>query len=419
MIHHSNLIFALLCMLAPIYGCGGSADATSGLPVDKPDANAKPDANGFDAGSWRDPRGSDSQDAALHVPTTQQLFDGSIAAPLQDAGVRIDDAGETGGSTGAAPNTDPSAVRIVGRQLVVEGKPFQIQGVCWNPVGRGGVHPADLDFRGFVDRDAPLMRAAGINAVRTYDAITDMAVLDALYAQGIYVLNTVYAWGGAEPSAVEAPVRAVKDHPAIVMWVLGNEWNYNGLYVGMSHQQSLETLNRAAALIRELDDRHPIATIYGEIPSRETVAAMPDIDIWGINAYRGLSFFDLFERYSEVSDKPMFLGEYGADAYDATQGAVNLPAQAQATEALTREILDHSAAATMDGTCLGGTLFEWADEWWKDANGSPDTQETGGIAPGGGPHPDQTFNEEWWGLVDIDRNPRPAYGRLKALYAPE
>ena len=333
--------------------------------------------------------------------------DGSGEGEPEQGGSEPDPSGEGG------EDATGSGVRVAGRPLLVDGQAFRIQGVCWNPVGRGGVHPADLDFAGFAASDAALMRAAGINAVRTYETITDTAVLDALHAAGIRVLNMIYTWGGDEPSVVDARVEAVKDHPAILMWVLGNEWNYNGLYVGLSHQESIDAINEAAARIRAIDDTHPIASIYGEIPSQETVEAMPEIDVWGINAYRGLSFGNLFEQFEAVSDKPMFLGEYGADAYDANQGAVNLEAQADATRALTEEILDHSAA----GRCLGGTIFEWADEWWKDGAGSPDAQDVGGIAPGGGPHPDQTFNEEWWGVVDIDRNPRPAYEALQSLYA--
>jgi hypothetical protein len=328
------------------------------------------------------------------------------------------DAGGTGGHPdGSLVDGGGEGVALEAGRLWIDGQPFVIRGVCWNPVPKGGVHPAGLDFAGFVEQDAALMQAAGINAVRTYEPLTDTAVLDALHARGIYVLNAAYAWGGDDPSVVDARVSAVKDHPAILMWVLGNEWNYNGLYVGMSHADALAALNEAAARIRALDDEHPIATVYGEIPSRETIEAMPLIDIWGINAYRGLSFGNLFDQLAENTDKPMFLAEYGADAYDANQDAVNLQAQADATRALTQELIDHGAAIDGDGQCLGGTIFEWADEWWKDGDGSPSAQEPGGIAPGGGPHPDQTFNEEWWGVVDIDRNPRPAYDALKALYA--
>ena len=403
-----------------LIGCAGDAD-------DPAPASASGTSGGSAAGGGSGAAGhaagqTGPLDPGTQVPAAGGREGAGGAGGSGGASAEPDEgpiAGRDAGTTDASDAGGADATRGVtleGNRLQVDGKPFSIRGVCWNPVPRGGVHPADLDFAGAVEADAALMQAAGINAVRTYETITDTAVLDALYAAGIYVLNMAYAYGGDSPSVVDARVNAVKDHPAILMWVLGNEWNYNGLYVGQSHQEALAALVEAAQRIRAIDDRHPIATVYGELPSAETVEAMPLIDVWGINAYRGLSFGDLFDRFAALSDKPMFLAEYGADAYDATQDAVNLAAQAQATRALTQEILDHGAASGSEGPCLGGTIFEWADEWWKDGHGSASTQEPGGIAPGGGPYPDQTFNEEWWGVVDIDRNPRPAYEELKALY---
>jgi hypothetical protein len=322
----------------------------------------------------------------------------------------------TGGGGGTIDDGGLPVIAIDGRRLTVDGEPFQIHGVCWNPVPEGGVHPANLDYAGFVAEDAALMQAAGIDVVRTYEPLTDRAVLDALYAHGIYVLEGVYAWGGDPASVVTDRVRAVVDHPAVLMWLLGNEWNYNGLYVGLSHDDARDRLNEAAALIRAEDPSRPIATVYGELPTAEVIASMPLIDVWGINAYRGIGFGDLFDRWAERSAKPMFLSEYGADAYNATLPGVDTASQAAAAEALTQEILDHASSADASDVCLGGTIFEWADEWWKDSGGAPDQHDVGGVAPGGGPYPDSTFNEEWWGIVDIDRNPRPAYDALKALY---
>jgi hypothetical protein len=308
------------------------------------------------------------------------------------------------------------AISIDGPQILVGGEPVHLRGVNWNPVPKGGTHPQDLAYADFAAQDIALMQAAGINAVRTYEPLTDGGVLDALAQAGIFVLNTVYPYGGNSVDSVDAPVNAVKQHPAILLWVIGNEWNYNGLYVDLSLSDSIQRINEVAARIRTLDVEHPIATVYGELPDESVLADLGSIDVWGLNVYSGRSFGDRFDEWAARSDKPMFFGEYGADAWNATSGEYDPESQALATRDLTSEILDNSVLS--GGVCSGGTLFEFADEWWKDSGGSPDVQDIGGIAPGGGPYPDSTFNEEYWGIVTIERAPRPAYDALKELYAP-
>lgn len=302
-------------------------------------------------------------------------------------------------------------VRLLDGQLLVDGEPFYLRGVCYNPVPRGATHPDGIDFAGLSAIDIPLMQQAGINVVRTYVPLTDAAVLDAFHAAGIRVINGIFVADGSTDDVV-ARARALKGHPAILMWSLGNEWNYNGLYVNLSEADAQARIADVAAALRAEDPSHPIATVYGELPPADTVAALADIDVWGINVYRGIGFDTLFADWAARSDKPMFVAEYGADAFNATTGMYDPASQAQAVGELTRAIRDAG------GRVLGGTVFEWADEWWKVGGGSPGEQDVGGAAPGGGPYPDGTFNEEWWGLVDIDRNPRPAYQSLADAFAP-
>ena len=53
--------------------------------------------------------------------------------------------------------------------------------------------------------------------------------------------------------------------------------------------------------------------------------------------------------------------------------------------------------------CSGVAVFSFTDGWWKAGN--PDSQDPGGSAPNSGGVPyDGAANEEYWGIVDIDRN---------------
>ena len=62
--------------------------------------------------------------------------------------------------------------------------------------------------------------------------------------------------------------------------------------------------------------------------------------------------------------------------------------------------------------CVGVTLFEFCDEWWKAGN--PNQQDIGGFA-NAIPY-DNYANEEYWGIVTRDREPKQSYYVVKDIY---
>tara|TARA_B110000037_G_scaffold132737_1_gene150653 strand:+ start:2816 stop:3751 length:936 start_codon:yes stop_codon:yes gene_type:complete len=309
--------------------------------------------------------------------------------------------------------------------LAVSGEAYNIKGICWNPVAQGYKQYDGLIFKpkspayslDLVERDLGLIRDAGFNTIRTYTPITDTSVLNLIDSYGLKVIISVCNFHKITNEEIKATIMALKDHPTTLLWEVGNEWNYNNFYnPNGTFDESLARLQEIIALIRSLDDQHLIATNYGELPSKETELAL-DVDLWGLNIYRTDSFDDVFEIWEGLSDKPLYIGEYGADSIDNRKGDGRYAPEDQtyAVKKLTQLIIDKYASEGR-GPLVGGALFEFNDEWWKDGKGLPDEHDIGGIAPGGGPYPDREFNEEWWGIVDIDRVPRPAYYAIQELY---
>ncbi|CAI8396036.1 MAG: Uncharacterised protein [Cryomorphaceae bacterium] len=89
-------------------------------------------------------------------------------------------------------------------------------------------------------------------------------------------------------------------------------------------------------------------------------------------------------------------------AKDGFEQGENERAQAQAVGHILEELVPHHSAIA------GLTLFSFTDGWWKAGN--PDTQDVGGYAPNSSGVPyDGAPNEEFWGMVDIDRNKKEVF----------
>ena len=287
----------------------------------------------------------------------------------------------------------PTVVTISQKKLQLDGEDYQIKGICYS---RGG-------FGNYTD-DIVLLTEANINTIRVYGQITNKAELDAFAAAGIKIIMQL-DYGGSYQDYVET----YKNHPAILMWEVGNENNYHPDRFGGNLNTWYRQLEEVATTIKAIDSNHPVATAHGEVPTQLALNSCPSVDIWGMNLYRWDENLPAITEFNAISDKPMYVSEAGADSYHSGGQQVREDLQAEATQKILSDILSKS------DVCIGVTLFSFCDEWWKAGN--QNQQDTGGNAPNSSGVPyDGTANEEYWGIVNRDRSVKQAFETVKNAF---
>lgn len=340
----------------------------------------------------------------------------------------------------ALPLNAATAVTISGRQILLNGQPLIVRGVCYQPTPIGE-NPSQAypwgdycgpAYRSIYERDLPNLRRMGANVVRVYSwdhAASHTDFLNKAYNGGrdpIYVL--VNRWvdpssDWSNPSVVEAiknDYRAlaanVGSHPAVLGFIIGNELNRaNG--ANTNFWNAINTI--AAALKADAPDRLvTTSTAEGINEIAQINSRVKSLDAWSVQSYRGSSFGNLFTTYQSASAKPLLLTEFGVDAFDHRTGqlfANNGLAVADVLQNLWREIRTNQAIVS------GGCVFSYSDEWWK-AVGLANAHDAGGYA---NPFPDGFSNEEWFGIFGAQDNganpdllqPRASFSRLEMLWA--
>ncbi len=305
-------------------------------------------------------------------------------------------------------------VKIENNTMVVNGESFYMKGICYHPVKIGKTK------RSFdnLDEDIILMKEAGINTIRVYEPIDDINVLDKLADAGIKV---VISFGYNQKGKFDIVsgtfinyVRKYKNHEAILMWELGNEYNYNPQWFGGDINNWYKAMELVSQIIQIEDPDRLVSSAHGDLPSKDALNIASSIQVWGMNVYRWDKPASIFSEWQAISDKPMYFAELGADSYMTkatnkyTKG-INEQAQADANEIILNEVLSNYDKN------IGSFVFQFTDGLWKAGN--PSKQDTGGSAPNSDGTPyDGTANEEYWGIVDINRNKKITFDVIKNAY---
>ena len=355
----------------------------------------------------------------------------------------------------------PSLVTITGKEMLVASRqrdgtllaptPIKLRGVNYSPVDAGETIDSLQDARTHLRnsryvQDFELLQQLGANAIRTYaDVGTDQTatvILNEAYNRKLMVLMTL---ADVTPSEVTRVVNAYKDHPALLGWSIGNEWNLNLFFQPSQFptvQEAAVAVEQAAQLIHSLDPNHPVISGLGlalthsnlgpsivQSEFAEILSLAPSVDAWAFNIYRSESFDPFFFEWGLLSPHPVLISEFGTDGWNQQTGQLDDQLQAQTTVALWEEIHRHLSASHPEASCLGGFVFEWNDEWWKagtptaqDAGGFPSTwvvyqQITGSPIATFRGHPEGFSNEEHYGIVDMQRQLKPAFQAVRDAFS--
>lgn len=242
-------------------------------------------------------------------------------------------------------------------QLLRNGEPYFIKGA-------GGYKYYDK------------LKECGGNSVRLWSTIGAKEYMDKAHALGLTVtlgLDLGHERRGFNYSdkkavkeqfeRVKKEIMAYKDHPALLMWGVGNEVDQFAKDFNVWN-----AVNDIAKFIHEVDPKHPTTTMLAGVPKhhvKEIIKRCPDLDILSINAFKWIE--PVKKDITNAGWKgPYLIGEWGASGYwesdQVLWGTFIEETSTQKAEACAERykigITDNA------DRCMGSYVFYWG---WKQA----------------------------------------------------
>lgn len=242
-------------------------------------------------------------------------------------------------------------------QLLVNGTPFYLKGT-------------GLEFG-----NQEKLAAHGANSFRTWrtengrdscQTVLDRALTNGLrVAMGLEVSRERHGFNYNDTAAVarqlaeiKAEIVKYKDHPALLMWVIGNELNLNA-----SNPKVWDAVNEISKMIHAVDPNHPTMTALAGIGKdlvRDLKSRAPDLDLIGIQMYADIINLPRYLRECEWTG-PYVVTEWGATGHwEVTKTAWGAPIENDSTTKAEFYRKRYEAVIQTDQTqCLGSYVFLW------------------------------------------------------------
>jgi hypothetical protein len=254
-----------------------------------------------------------------------------------------------------------SAVKIVpkgdGYELLRNGQPYLIKGVC------GSTRLDELV-------------AAGGNSISAYEP---GPILDQAGEKGISVLlglpirSPRHGFDYSNNDAVKAQLENVrqqvlkyKDHPAVLMWVIGNETE-----LSVSKEDRIrvwKAVQQITEMIKQVDGEHPVITVVAGIGGsklRELDEYCPALDAVGINTYSGATSLPSAIA-GQGWKRPWLLTEFGPRGHwEVGKTCWGVPIEDSSTLKATLYLKAYKRAVEGQPTCLGSYAFLWGQKQEK------------------------------------------------------